>query len=61
MQVHHLGVVVYEQFGDTALSVHQEAVPPPLLSEGRLVTCGHQCIQFTLATTHQLHKLKEKP
>lgn len=56
----HLGVVVYEQLGDTALSVHEEAVSSPLLSERRLVTRGHQCIQLTLAATHQLHKLMKE-
>ncbi len=56
----HLGVVVDEQFGNTTLSVHQEAISSPFLSERGLVTRGNQCVQLTLAATHQLHKLKEK-
>lgn len=61
MWAYHLGVVVNEQFGDAALSVHQEAVASPLLSESGLVTCSHQRVQLALATAHQLHELKEKP
>lgn len=53
-------MVVDEQFGNTALSVHQEAISSPFLGEGRLVTRGDQSVQLALATTHQLHKLKEK-
>lgn len=60
MWTDYLGVVVDKQFGDTTLSVHQETISSPLLSECRLVTCSNQCVQLTLATTHQLHKLKEK-
>lgn len=55
----HLGVVVNKQFSNTALSVHQEAISPPLLGERRLVTRGDQRVQLHLTTTHQLHKLKE--
>lgn len=60
MWTDHLWVVVYEQFGDTTLSVHQEAISSPFLGERRLVTRGNQRVQLALATTHQLHKLEKK-
>lgn len=54
----HLGVVVDEQLGHTALSVHQEAISPPFLGQRGLVTRGNQRVQLPLATAHQLDKLR---
>lgn len=45
-------------FGHSALSVHQEAVPPPLLRQSILVTFSDVVIQLTLLITDGLHILR---
>lgn len=53
-------MIVDEQFGHTTLSVHQEAIPPPFLGQRGLVTRGNQRVQLSLATAHQLDKLRNE-
>ena len=56
----YLAVVVDEQLVDGTLSVHQETVTPPLLSQGRAVAHGNQGVQLALTTAHQLNVLSDR-
>lgn len=56
----HLVVVDAAVFGHSTLTVHQEAVPPPLLRQSVLVALSDVVIQLTLLITDGLHILGAK-
>lgn len=53
----HLGVVDTAVLGYGTLTVHQEAVPPPLLGQGVLVALGDVVVQLALLIADGLYIL----
>lgn len=53
----HLAVVGAAVLGYSTLPVHQEAVSPALLGQGRLVALGDEGVQLALLTADGLYKL----
>ena len=56
----YLVVVGAAVLGHSALAVHQEAVPPPLLGQGVLVALGDVAVQLALLIADGLHVLRER-
>lgn len=56
----HLAVVGVAVLGHGALTVHQEAVPPPLLGQGVLVALGDVAVQLALLVADGLHVLQRE-
>lgn len=54
----HLGVVGGGVLGHGALLLHQEAEPPPLLGESRLVAVGHVALQLALLVADGIDVLR---
>lgn len=53
----HLDVVGTAVLGHSALTVHQEAVPPPLLGQSVLVALSDVAVQLALLIADGLHIL----
>lgn len=53
----HLGVVGGRVLGHGTLLLHQEAEPPPLLGERRLVAVGHVTLQLSLLAADGINVL----
>lgn len=47
-------------FGDGALTIHQEAVPPPLFRQGVLVAFSYVVIQLALLIADGLDELRRR-
>lgn len=56
----HLGVVDVAALGHGALSVHQEAVPPPLFRQGIFVALCDVAVQLALPAADGLHVLRDR-